>query len=75
MTTSMAPYSRALRFAMMLTLATACGALAIVWPGWLTRPGADLRPAQIIILSARAGAPARVCSFVVQTTPRTSGEK
>ena len=72
MTTRLPMYLRWLRFATTLTLAIACGAMALFWPGWMTA----LRAQSYVILSKASNdgaAPSgQHLSLVVQTTPSTS---
>jgi outer membrane lipase/esterase len=77
MTTPTTPCLRALRFAMMLTLATSCGALALFWPGWLTALRAQTYGLPTLgIVSGQSGAGLSgqtLPPLVVQTSPATSG--
>lgn len=73
---TMALFLRWLRFATMLILATACGALAIVWPGWLTALRAQTYGLPTISIASGdggIGTTGQVLNLAVQTTPRTSG--
>ena len=78
MTTRLPKYLRWLRFATTLTLATACGALALFWPGWMTALKAQTYyPISLSIVSGSGGsAPSGQLlpsPLVVQTSPPTSG--
>ena len=63
-----------LRFATMLTLATACAALAIVWPGWLTALRAQsYGTLQKLSGDGGSGPSGQALPLAVQLTPATSG--
>ena len=70
-------YARAMRLSMTLALTLACAALAVFWPGWLTSLRAQTYgyPVSISIVSGNgaSGATGQQLSFVVQTSPSTSG--
>lgn len=75
MTTPTTRFSGWLRFATMVTLATACGTLAIVWPGWLTALRAQsygYGTLQKLSGDGGSGASGQLLTLAVQLTPPTS---
>ena len=73
MTTSTTRFAGWLRFATMLTLATACGTLAVVWPGWMTALRAQsYGTLQKLSGDGGSGPSGQLLPLAVQVTPATS---